>query len=281
MTSSPANSIENTMYYQPPPMYFRRPGPVVTRDYVSLFFSLKRSLGKSHYGFDLYPTKEGGIQLLNWPSAKEGVIKAYKMTGYIDHDGGGDKEPLTQSSSLLIFPEIEEVPCKTLYEWIKIPPETSTVLFFNRNSTTSLFTFKVSFDYVSPALNDTPDWIPSEVNAFSKAMQEIGFTLHFPANEDNATSSSIPASPNSKPPDTAVLAKQMLDSFIATQIPLEKKQVPIHVDHQQEKKTCRTCLKERKLEMQKCSRCKKAYYCSTTCQKEDWPKHKMTCTQSQ
>ena len=41
---------------------------------------------------------------------------------------------------------------------------------------------------------------------------------------------------------------------------------------------CTVCGK--KIDTRKCTRCKKISYCSSTCQKADWPKHRKTCTGS-
>ena len=40
---------------------------------------------------------------------------------------------------------------------------------------------------------------------------------------------------------------------------------------------CSFCLKGSKDGMKRCGKCKAIYYCSTACQKSDWPKHKLAC----
>ncbi|KAJ6586345.1 hypothetical protein DFH09DRAFT_910769 [Mycena vulgaris] len=43
---------------------------------------------------------------------------------------------------------------------------------------------------------------------------------------------------------------------------------------------CTTCLKSEGpgLDLRRCGKCKGAWYCSRECQKQDWPKHKKSCT---
>lgn len=41
--------------------------------------------------------------------------------------------------------------------------------------------------------------------------------------------------------------------------------------------TCDNCGKEASLAMKRCSGCLAAHYCSPSCQKVDWPRHKREC----
>jgi hypothetical protein len=41
--------------------------------------------------------------------------------------------------------------------------------------------------------------------------------------------------------------------------------------------SCAYCFKYTKSSMKKCSKCRIIYYCDEICQKNDWPKHKLTC----
>ena len=41
-------------------------------------------------------------------------------------------------------------------------------------------------------------------------------------------------------------------------------------------KKCKACGSEEG-ELLRCTRCKAAYYCNQTCQRKDYPSHKLTC----
>ena len=43
------------------------------------------------------------------------------------------------------------------------------------------------------------------------------------------------------------------------------------------KRMCRNCFKQENI-MKKCAQCRGVYYCSKQCQREDWVRHKLTCT---
>eukprot|EP00808_Paulinella_micropora_P017664 g41150.t1 len=40
---------------------------------------------------------------------------------------------------------------------------------------------------------------------------------------------------------------------------------------------CNSCSKQTSWEKSRCSRCKRAFYCSVECQRRDWPVHKSVC----
>lgn len=42
-------------------------------------------------------------------------------------------------------------------------------------------------------------------------------------------------------------------------------------------KLCHACCKHLEGQMKRCTRCKSVWYCSQTCQKQDWPSHKGSC----
>lgn len=48
-------------------------------------------------------------------------------------------------------------------------------------------------------------------------------------------------------------------------------------DSEEAKYTCCLCFKRSTKEMNHCARCKKYRYCSSECQKKDWPAHKKIC----
>mgnify|MGYP006273442139 CR=1 FL=1 len=50
-------------------------------------------------------------------------------------------------------------------------------------------------------------------------------------------------------------------------------------DMQATRHICPIC-QQRNVKLQACSRCRRAFYCSVACQKQDWKKHKATCAPS-
>lgn len=53
------------------------------------------------------------------------------------------------------------------------------------------------------------------------------------------------------------------------------------VHMQDESSWCRCVCGKAEKKLQKCSRCKKTYYCSVECQRKDWPQHKFGCQKSE
>jgi MYND finger len=302
-SSSPSSEEKNEEFQKDPPktMFFRRPGPVTTADYVQIIDYMEDNLGRDKYNLDLYRITEGGVEFTKWPGQRLGVVKAIKLT----NSGQG----IVRLEDLQVFPQIHPRAYKTLNEWRSdMDDNKRKAIYYSRKNPTSMFTFHAEFCYYTHAeLQQQPDtvsqgiqgiWKQKEVNFFINAMKNIGFIVktHEEIIKGEATN------PEHKE-DLADMAKEMMDIFVkhskedAAKTPngeaLEKSTVNGYQFFKEGEKAifeelglhdkCFTCKAEAKKEkpLKRCRGCKSAYYCSIECQRKDWTTHAVTCKKMQ
>ncbi|RPD60273.1 hypothetical protein L226DRAFT_555144 [Lentinus tigrinus ALCF2SS1-7] len=74
-------------------------------------------------------------------------------------------------------------------------------------------------------------------------------------------------------------AIKMLNNLPQTPLPRPRRKRP--GDRHPRASSCAGCQKDAtsSMELQRCSRCKLTRYCGTECQRDDWKRHKQTCSQ--